>query len=95
MELQNAYRKQMSAQLKEWSAQINLLEAQVATAGAEMQVKRAAALNTLRAQQHAASEKMRELGSANDKAWDQVKLTADKVWQDLKDGIANTQAIFK
>ena len=95
MELQDAYRQKMSAQLKEWSAQINLLEAKVSNASAEMQVKHAEALSNLRAQQHAAAVKMRELGSANGKAWVQVKLTAEKVWDDLKIGIANTQAIFK
>jgi len=59
MEIQEAYKQKMAAQLKEWGAQINLFEAKVENAGADMKVKRAEALYELRAKQSAASEKMR------------------------------------
>lgn len=95
MELQNAYKQKMSAQLKEWSAQVNLLEAKVESAGAAMKLKRAEAVNELRAKQNAASEKMKELGRANGAAWEEARLTAEKIWDDLKTGIANTQDKFK
>lgn len=38
MELQKAYKQKMSAQLNEWSAQINLLEAKLENATADMKV---------------------------------------------------------
>ena len=47
MEIQNAYKQKMAAQLKEWSAQISLLEAKAENAGADMKVKRAEALHEL------------------------------------------------
>lgn len=94
MELQDAYKQKMAAQLKEWSAQINLLEAKVASAGADIRVKRAEELVELRAKQHAAGEKMKELGRAGGAAWEQVKETADKIWDDLKTGITDAQAKF-
>lgn len=94
MELQNAYKQKMAAQLKEWSAQINLLEAKVASAGADIQVKRAEELHELRAKQHAAAEKMKELGRASEETWEQAKETADKIWAELKAGISNAQAKF-
>ena len=95
MEIQNAYKQKMAAQLKEWSAQINLLEAKVENAGAGMQVKRAEVLHELRAKQRAASEKMDELEKAGGDAWEQVKETADKVWEDLKAGLAEAHSKFK
>lgn len=94
MELQDAYKQKMAAQLKEWSAQINLLEAKVASAGADIQVRHAEELHELRAKQHAAGEKMKELGRASGAAWEQVKETADKIWDDLKTGITDAQAKF-
>ncbi|MCK9382494.1 MAG: hypothetical protein M0P95_15700 [Sulfuritalea sp.] len=95
MELQEAYRQKMAAQLKEWSAQIDLLEAKAENAGADMKVKRAEQLDELRAKQRKASEKLQDLEKASGEAWEQVKTTADKVWEDLKTGIADAHAKFK
>ena len=36
MEIKDAYKQKMAAQLKEWSAQINLLEAKLENAGADV-----------------------------------------------------------
>ena len=95
MEIKDAYKQKMAAQLKEWTAQINLLEAKVENAGADMKVKRTEALHGLRAKQRAASEKMQELEKASGDAWEQAKVTADKIWGDLKAGVAEAQAKFK
>jgi prefoldin subunit 5 len=95
MEIQEAYKQKMAAQLKEWDAQISLLEARVESAGADIKVSRARQLNELRAKQTAASEKMLELGKASGAAWDQVKVTADKVWADLKTGVEAARSTFK
>ncbi|OIR04683.1 hypothetical protein GALL_130670 [mine drainage metagenome] len=95
MEIQEAYKQKKAAQLKEWGAQINLMEAKLENVGADMQVKRAEQIKALRAQQQAASEKMKELGKASGDAWEQVKVTADKVWDDLKSGVADAHSKFK
>ena len=95
MEIKDAYKQKMAAQLKEWGAQIDLLEAKAANAGADMNIKRAEQINQLRAKQHAASEKMKELGKASGEVWEQVKTTADKIWDDLKAGVADAQSKFK
>ncbi len=95
MEIQDAYKQKRAAQLKEWGAQINLLEAKLENAGADLKVKRAEQIKELRAKQHAATEKMQELGKASGEAWEQVKVTADKIWDDLKSGVADAHAKFK
>ena len=95
MEIKDAYKQKMAAQLKEWSAQINLLEAKVENAGADIKVKRAKQLHELRAKQRAASEKMKELEKTSGEAWDQVKVTADKIWDELKNGVADAHSKFK
>jgi recombinational DNA repair ATPase RecF len=95
MELQNAYKQKMAAQLKEWGAQIQLLEAKMENVGADMKVKRAEELHECRAKYHVASEKMKELEKAGGEAWEQVKETADKIWEDLKTGMADAHSKFK
>jgi len=95
VESENVYQQKMAAQLKEWSAQIDLLEAKMANAGADIKLRRTEELHALRARQQAAEEKMNELGRSTGEAWNQVKLTADKVWDDLKHGIGEAQAKFK
>jgi hypothetical protein len=95
MDIQEAYKQKKSAQLKEWGAQINLLEAKAENIGADMKVKHAEAMQELRSKQHAASEEMKKLGKASGEAWEQVKTTADKVWDDLKNGVSDAHSKFK
>lgn len=95
MEIKDAYKQKMEAQLKEWTAQINLLEAKVENAGADIKVRRAQQLHELRAKQRAASDKLKELEKATGETWEQVKKTADKIWDDLKAGVADAHSKFK
>ncbi|MCF8152224.1 MAG: hypothetical protein K9K30_12250 [Burkholderiaceae bacterium] len=95
MELQNAYRQKMAAQLKEWGAQLNLLEAKVENAGADVKIKGAEELASLRAKQRAAADKMKELEKTGSDAWEQLKENTDKAWADLRTGVADAHARFK
>ena len=95
MELQEAYKQKMAAQLKEWSAEIKLIEAKLENAGADLKVRHAEELDDLRAKQRAAHEKMQEIEKASGEAWEQLKQTADSIWQDLKTGVADARSKFK
>lgn len=95
MDLQEAYKQKMAAQLKEWGAEIDLFEARAENAGADMKVRRAEELDRLRAKQRTAHEKLQDLEKAGGEAWEQIKETADKIWEDLKTGMADAHARFK
>ena len=95
MSIEDAYRQKKAAQLKEWGAQIDLFEARAENAGADIVIMRAKELETLRARHKAASQKMQDLETATGQAWEQVKETADKIWDELKDGVAEARAKFK
>lgn len=95
MEIQDAYKQKMAAQLNEWSAQIDLWEAQVKNAGAGVEVKRAKELHELREKLNFASHKMNEFEKTSAETWDAVKEAADKIWGDIKVGVADVQAKFK
>jgi archaellum component FlaC len=95
MEIQEAYKQKKTAQLKEWGAQLNLLEAKAENVGADLKIKHSEAMQELRIKQRAASDKLNELGAASASAWEDVKVTADKIWDDLKSGMADAHAKFK
>ncbi|MHB1117351.1 sll1863 family stress response protein [Sideroxydans sp.] len=95
MDIQEAYKQKRAAQLKEWGAQITLLEAKAENVSADLKVKHAEAMQALRVKQRTASEKLQELGSASAEAWEDVKTTADKVWDELKSGMSDAHARFK
>lgn len=95
MELHTQYKEKMGAQLKEWSAQVNLLEARMENFTADMKLKRAEEIRSLRIKQHAAADKMKELGNATGEAWEDVRMTADRMWDDLKAGLTDAQSKFK
>lgn len=95
MHMHKEYKEKLDAQLKEWSAQVNLLEARIDSFTADMKIMRAEEIQALRAKQHAASEKLKELGKATGDAWEQVRVTADKMWDDLKKGLSDAQSKFK
>ena len=95
MEVEQAYRLKRSAQLKEWGAQLDLLEAKAENAGADIKVKHAVELDELRGKQRTASWKMQELEIASGEAWEELKATADRIWEDLKTGMTEAHAKFK
>lgn len=95
MSIYTATIEKMEAELNVWDAQINLLEAKIENAGSDIKLQSAGELNELRAKQRAATENLKEMKKATNEAWGQVKGTADKIWDDLKTGIAKAHASIK
>ena len=94
MKTKDEYIESLASELKEWSAQIDLLAAKTENAAADVKFKYAEELDALRARQHAAAEKMKELEEASGDAWGTVKETADKVWNDFRTGLASAVSKF-
>ena len=92
METRATYKQKLVEQLKEWNARIVWLEAAVEKAGPEMKIRLAKEFHELRAMQRAAAEKMTELGLVSGDALGRCTPSADKVWADLKTGIAKIEA---
>ena len=75
MKTKDAFKLEMEAQLKEWSAQISLMEARIENSGAVMQSKHAV-------------ESIENVDSGSVAIWGQVRESADKIWDDLKAGFS-------
>lgn len=95
METKDAYRQKLDAQLKEWSAQISLLAAKAENASADVKLKYALELDEIKAKQREVVQKMKELELSSGEAWEKLKVTADKVLDDLKTGISQAMSKFK
>lgn len=95
MEIEKAYKQKMAAQLAEWGAQIDLLEAKAKNTSADLEIKRTKELHELREKLLLASQKLNEFEKATGNAWKDVKVTADKIWDDIKLGVESIHAKFK
>jgi len=94
MKTKDEYIASLNSELKEWSAQIDVLTARTDNAAAELKLKYADELDGLRAKLHKAAEQLKELEAASGDAWEIVKETADKVWHDLRTGFSNAATKF-
>jgi len=95
MKSRNEYIESLATELKVWSAQIDIMTAKAEQVAGMAKLKYLQELNDIQGHQQAASIKMRELEDAGDDAWHSVKETADKVWNDLRAGIASASAKFQ
>lgn len=75
MKDKDAIKLEMEAQLKEWSAQISLMEARIENSGIAMEGKPAV-------------EAIKTADAGSVATWGQVKESADKIWDDLKAGFS-------
>jgi hypothetical protein len=89
------YSDSLAAELKEWSAEIDVLSAKAETAAVDMKAKYHEEIEALRVREHAAVEKIKELQASSDDAWESVKVTAEQVWHDFRTGLASVISKFK
>jgi len=79
-----AYEEKCDGQLKEWDAQIALLNAKADKAKAEAKVEYYKTIESLQGKQDAAKMKLQELRTVGDNAWEDLKTGAEDVWADVK-----------
>lgn len=90
-----AYEERFEAQLKEWSAEIALLNAKAGKARAEAKIDYYKTIETLQGKQDAAKTKLQELRTAGDDAWEDLKAGAENVWTDVKTAFSGAASRFK
>jgi len=95
MKTKEEYIDSLSAELKEWSAEVDVLTAKAENAAADVKLKYQEEIEVLRVKQQAAAAKIKELEGASGDAWESVKETAEHVWADLRTGLASVVSKFK
>jgi predicted nucleic acid-binding Zn-ribbon protein len=95
MKTKDEYIESLATELKDWSAQIDVLSAKMEKAAGMVKLKYIEDVNSLHTKQQAASEKIKELEDASAEAWDAAKGTADKIWDELRVGLASATSKFR
>ena len=90
-----AYEEKLDAQLKEWSAQIELLKAKANKARVGAKIEYDKAIDTLQHRQDEARAKLKELKTAGDEAWEDLKTGAEKAWDEVKTALHDAASKFK
>jgi len=95
MDSKEAYKQKLKAQIKEWNAQINLLNAKIENKGADMKLKYSKELDALKGKQDEVLQKIKELDESSTENWEKIKVTADQMLSDLKAGLNNAISRLK
>lgn len=95
MDRKDVYREKFDAQLKEWKAKIDQLEARVASASSEVKEELLKEIEGLRRQKSVVREKWNELQKAGGETWDKMKEGLEKASADLKETLDRVLARFK
>jgi len=86
---------QLAAQLKEWSAKIDELEAKARVAKADVETNYENEIKQLKDKRDAAMKKLQELKGASAEAWEILKAGAETSWADLKKAVTAASEKFK
>ena len=95
MEEKETYLQKMAKQLEQLDAKVAELKAKAAKAKAEVKIEYCKTLETLQGKQDVARTKLKELRSAGDDAWEDVKAGAENVWTEIKAVFQNATSRFK
>ena len=90
-----AYEEKLDAQLKEWNAQIALLQARADKAKAEAKIEYNKTIEALRQRQEEARARLHELKTAGDEAWEDLKTGAEKAWDEVRSAFHGAVSKFK
>jgi predicted nuclease with TOPRIM domain len=94
MGLPEAYKEQVEAKLKVWSAQVQELKAKAELAKADTKVELHKQIQALQAKQDAVQAKLKELKGAGADAWEKAKPELEQVLEHLKNAWENVKKSF-
>lgn len=79
----DAYQKKLQAQLDQWKAEIDKLQAKSREASADMQIKYQEQISELRVKRDKLETECDKIQAASVDAWKEFKTNADAAWDDM------------
>jgi hypothetical protein len=95
MENKEVYREKLEAQMREWSAKIDLLKARADQAEADAKIEYRNRIEDLRQKKEVLQAKLRELQKASDAAWKDIRAGTERAAADLRDALQSAFSKFK
>ena len=94
MSLKEAYVEKLKAQLDEWSADIDKLEAKAKNAEADLRIKYDQELQQLKAKKQEAKVKLAELIDSSEEAWQELKIGGEQAWEVIRKAFEEARKKF-
>ena len=95
MESNDTYKKRLIARLDKCHAVITALDVLAENAAADDKPGYVQVLDVLHTKKREAAKKITELQNTSGAAWEEIRLSADEIWDDLGNGIAHAVYSFK
>lgn len=95
MDKKEEYRERLEAQLKEWKAKIDRLEARTSMVSSETKADLMKAIEELRGKKMIVKDKYSELQKAGGEVWDTTKEGVEKAAAELKHALDKVVSRFK
>lgn len=95
MGLKEEYRNKFEAQLREWKARIDLLEAKADKVKAELKIDYQQEMETLRRKKEALQARLKDLQEAGEGTWESMKGGVEKAASELKSAVERVISKFK
>lgn len=95
MSEKEAYQEKLKAQLKEWQAKIDILQARAEKANAEVKLKYYRQVDDLRVKRDLIQKRYEELRHTGEDAWREIKTGLEKSRTDIKEAFERAAKKFK
>ncbi|MEJ2428232.1 MAG: coiled coil domain-containing protein [Deltaproteobacteria bacterium] len=95
MDKKEAYREKLEAQMREWSAKIDLLKARADKVEAESKIEYKDRIEDIRQRKAALQTKLKELRNASDDAWKDIRAGTEKAADGLREALQSAFSKFK
>jgi len=90
-----AYVQKFQAQMKEWNADLDKLQAKAQNAEADTKIKLDEQLTALRRQRDDAQHQLEQIQSSAGDAWEQLKQGAQESWSSLNEAVTRAKSRFQ
>ena len=91
----NTYVETLKAQLEQWNAQIDLLEARAKAARAEGQKAFEEQVGVLRSQRDTLNDRLRDLRQASEDAWGDLQGGVDQAFDSFRQSVKQAMSRFE
>ena len=91
----DAFAQKMKAKLDEWNAEIDRLSAKADAAQADTKLEYNKQVEALKKQREDALQRLNELQSASEGAWEDMRAGVDASWDKMTDALKSAASRFK
>jgi len=90
MDKRTEFVEKLSAQIVDWDVQIERLKEKADSATAEERSEYSKTISALQLKRDQGAEKLQGIAMATDDEWEDIKIAAEQIWDEVKNLLRNT-----